>query len=591
MKKSILCGVSAAFGFCMAASMETELLDRPLPVRMIETTKTILASDFGAKPDTGENMLPALRQAVAEVSRCKKPVLLKLEPGIYFLDAEEVRTHALNFVDLSDVVLDGNGAEFIVKNPRMGGIMIDRSKRIIIKNISVDYDPLPYAQGWVTAVNSDKSFDIRLTDNSPEMDQPYFKQALRKWGALYDRDNPILAKTGENNWIEFKSWEKTGERKYRICGIKGAPEVGDAYVQLARENACRAVMMRDSEDITLEKLTVYASPSAPFVGRSCSNVGLFNCKVLIKPGRWIGANADAAHFPNNRIGPWIENCQFDGICDDAVNIYSYRNWVTGQPGPGTLTIKEDGFPLTEAVLGSTAWVFNPETGARVAEATVKSFERRGNVITVELDQEVPKLNLTPANESNHPMIFFSCYLGEKFVFRNNLVRFARRYGIVVPTQRGIIEGNTFDRCAASAISVSNHQRARKEIDMFTGGNLIIRGNTIENCEQQTQVNVMNTFGAISLSVLRTDHSPAEWRALNNVQIENNIIKNFRTAGIRLLNGGPHVTIRGNTIVSDGSVPLTPGVTHAGILIENSDPVRMENNRITDERNIQEIVVH
>lgn len=591
MKNLILCGLMAVSGVVFSDALEKELMDRPMPVREIETSKTVLASDFGAVPNTGKNMLPALRKALDEVVASPEPVLLKLEPGTYLLDTDEVRDHCLTFADLEDVVFDGCGAEFIVKNPRMGAIMIDRCKRIIVKNISFDYDPLPYAQGWVTKVYPDKGFDIRLTDNSPEMDLPYFKQALRQWGAFYDRDNPVLAKEGSDNWVQFRGWEKIGDRQYHINAYKGVAEVGDAYVQLARENACRAVMMRDSEDVTLEGLTVYACPSGPYVGRACSNVGIFNCKVLIKPGRWIGSNADAVHFPWNRIGPWVEGCQFDGVCDDAVNIYSYRSWITAQPKSDTLNIESSGFPLTEAIQGATAWVFNPEDGSLIAEAVVQSLDLKNDQkAVVTLNKKIPKLELEPANEANRPMIYFSCYLGEKFVFRNNLVRFSRRYGIVVPTQRGIIEGNTFDRCAGCGISSSNHQRARKDIDMFTGGNLIIRNNTIVDCEQQTQANVMNTFGSISLSVLRTSHEPAEWNALSNVLVENNTIKNFRTTGIRLLNGGTNVVIRGNRITAAEDAPLTAGVPNCGILIQKSQPVILENNVIEDSRPIEKTVI-
>ncbi len=572
-------------------SEQAFLKDRPLPLRQIETTAVIDVADFGAKPDTGENMLPALRAAVTAAIDRNKPVTVKFLPGEYRLNADEELTACFTFRNVENIVMDGNGAELIIQNPRMSGFLVENSRRIIIKNFSVDYDPLPYAQAWVTAVDSAaRTFEVRLDEGSSEMDLPYFRKALRKWGTLYDRDNPLLAK-GDDCWIVLRDWEKNGERQYKISHLRGSPEVGDAYLQVARENGCKTVMLRNAIDVTLENLTTYACPSSPYTGNSCSNIGIFSCKVLVKPGRWIGSNADAVHFQRNAVGPWVENCQFEGVCDDAVNIYAVPNVITAQPSADSLTVKAlMPATVTEAAIGATVWVFDPVKGALISEAVVKEIQIGGKENTVILDREIPRLTLKPEEEYGEPLVYFSHNLSSQTVFKNNQIRHPRRFGLVLPTQGVWVEGNLFEDCGASAIIASNHIRVREEIDMFTGGNLVIRNNTIRNGERWCQSELMNQYGSINLSVLRNNHQPAEWRALDNVLVENNTIENWRTCGIRIVNGGTNVTVRGNRISSDASGPLLPGVPHAGILIENSEPVVLENNIVTDSRPVEETII-
>lgn len=585
-----VCGLMSAVASVKAISAEEILVGRPQPVREIETRKTLKAADFGMMPNSGKNMLPAFRRAVDAAISCRSPVTLQLDPGVYHLDADEVRTHCIELLDAQNIVLDGQGAELIINNPRMGMFLVEKSHRIIIKNFSVDYDPLPYAQGWVTSVDESGAFDIRLTENSPDMSEPYFEAALRKWGGLYDADNPILVK-GTDSWVEFKSWDKIGKREYRINAFRGKAEVGDAYVQVARENACKIVMLRNTTDSTIENITTYACPSSPYTGNSCSNIGVFNCNVLIRPGRWLGANGDAVHFQRNAVGPWVEGCQLDGICDDAVNIYSVRSLIAAQPDARSITVvNRDPASVTEATVGTTAWIFDPVKGALIAEAIVKKVKLDSSGNTVVLDRKIPELELDLPGRFDTPHIYFSNILCNQAVFRNNTVRYARRFGIVVPTQGVVVEDNLFDQCAGSGIKVSNHTRGRPDIDMFTGGRLVLRNNTIRNCEQSNQYETMNQFGAINLSVMRNNHTPAEWRALNHVLVENNTIENWQTCGIRIVSGGKNVVVRGNRLISTAETPLAEGPEHSGILVENSDPVSLENNTVSDPRPVEKILI-
>jgi len=112
---------------------------RQEPLRDFETNNVVKVSDFGALPDDDQIDTRAIQQAINVAKRLNDKVKIVFEPGIYRLDAIDEK-HALNIDRAEDLIFDGNGAKFMMVRPAILFLRTSNSKRIILRNFSVDYE-------------------------------------------------------------------------------------------------------------------------------------------------------------------------------------------------------------------------------------------------------------------------------------------------------------------------------------------------------------------------------------------------------------------------------------------------------------------
>ncbi len=75
---------------------------------------------------------------------------LTLPSGTYRVENHLMIANAKNFI------LDGNYSDIIFTS-KAGKILIYNSESITIRNLKIDYDPLPYTQGTITSVELSRS--------------------------------------------------------------------------------------------------------------------------------------------------------------------------------------------------------------------------------------------------------------------------------------------------------------------------------------------------------------------------------------------------------------------------------------------------
>ena len=56
---------------------------------------------------------------------------------------------------LDGVTIDGNGAKLVMTRP-VHALRLNGCRNTTVKNLTIDYDPLPFTQGVITAVSPDK---------------------------------------------------------------------------------------------------------------------------------------------------------------------------------------------------------------------------------------------------------------------------------------------------------------------------------------------------------------------------------------------------------------------------------------------------
>jgi hypothetical protein len=210
-------------------------------------------------------------------------------------------------------------------------------------------------------------------------------------------------------------------------------------------------------------------------------------KIAFKPGsdRLIVTPKDGFHCKANRVGPLIEDCFFEGLLDDSINISVCPYWIKKIIAPGVYAMS--GTPA----VGDHLTAFTPSRSEMVEGFVVKSvkpYARKPKWNEVVLDREIlnPGVNDTGDDFPGGPekMKFTGMYnidaCGANYVVRNCTFREQRRHAILARAPGGIIEGNTIDGVGGSGVYMTN------EIGSFYEGpvpqNCIIRDNVFRNTQ-------------------------------------------------------------------------------------------------------------
>ena len=69
-------------------------------------------------------------------------------------NATAADTHALTLTGAHSIAIDGQGASLVITNPALGVLRLAQCENVSVTRLSVDYDPLPNAQGVVAAVDA-----------------------------------------------------------------------------------------------------------------------------------------------------------------------------------------------------------------------------------------------------------------------------------------------------------------------------------------------------------------------------------------------------------------------------------------------------
>jgi hypothetical protein len=470
----------------------------------------------------------------------------------------------------------------------MGFLSLLACRRVIVRNFHVDWVVPPFAQGFVAGIAADQGwFEFRQTPGFLSLDSPVWQEPNRKgydqirWGMLKDRRVPGRMKAGVVNVTFVDRWEKTGEDRYRMFvqsheHLRDDFEAGDPFVYVDRNGGGLCVFTQ-CEQLVIQGVTCHTSPGLNFGGAHCSDVAILDCRVLLKPGWWHTSNADGMHFSQFRVGPWVENCVFEGMADDGANLYAHPTHVR--------TIQSDREFETEPTVdwrpGDTVLGFEPKEGRVLGTARVLTadLDRTRGITRLVLDAPIPGLQASETRDKGVSYLLNLDLSSSNFVFRDNTFRNLRRFGILMQSHDGLVEGNVFDGVSASSIVVRN---SAGWPEGFPTGNILVRGNTVRNGNFDHNVHGLNAAD-ITVSVNRLDGQNAVSRAISRVEISHNTVENTRRRAISVASASD-VRIIGNRIVCDSTdASMTPDPFITPVRLRDVDRVEVSGNSVRDPR--------
>jgi hypothetical protein len=537
MKKTLLIVLLCLVWFSSNAQYNFKQPDffrkqRELPLVDMITSVDVNVSDFGGIPDDGKNDTQAIMKAL---NFCKKVALtganikLIFKKGIYdlFSAEKDKKSHLIRLNSANNILIEGNGAEIIIHDPLKGFFAIFKSNNIIVKDLFIDYDPLPFTQGKIVNVDlKERFFDLKIDAGFPQLSDEMFQKANGVWGMVMDANIPGKLKDGAPNLYGTKDFEELSPNLFRLK-LKGLNrlkylEIGDPYVQIARTNGRTIFNTAASKNITYLNITSYTSPAGSYSANSMEEWNVIACKVKLKPGRIHSANADCFHINGGTFGPWIENSLFEGYSDDAINMKATRVPILEQKSSTELVVKQG------VKKGDIIRIFNPREGILIGEFEVienKFLGDRKMHITLKTAIEQ---TLDVGDTKLNDIAYLDTQSNESFVIRNNTFRNARRYGILLQNSYGIIERNLFENLSQSAISAYN---GADWGEGFVAHHVKINQNIFNNCGYDATYLKEYNAATIRLKVNKLKNLEAkgkwngvevtEWQGLENFTITNN----------------------------------------------------------------------
>ncbi len=549
------------------------LKNRPLPLTNLNVVTHVNVADFGAIANDGKDDRAAVSAAIAQAKLMAGPVQIDFVSGVYdfFAVTPEFSVSIANTViplqDCEKLIIDGHDAEIMIHRQDVSFVWIWSSTNLIIRNFYIDYNPLPFSQGVVTEIIPDKTgFLMKLDPGFPAPNDSFF-ESCDSWGMLKNAAQPGRLKANVSSFFRYADILDESSNLFRVTLANtdqiSSFEVGDAFVINGRSAAIGRYGR--SENITFDRLTIYACPGSLFVGSQTSKLNVLNCNGQLKGNRLIVSGADGVHCQSARIGPWIENCDFEGLSDDCLNIYGLPIYVLEQLSPTQMSV----YARASIQPGDRLAFFNPNAGRIMQETTVVSYSGS----TLVLSDPVEKMNIAPVGtpvDVRGWKIYDHAYnldtIGNYFIYRNNHMHDGRRYGIFIKASYGLVENNIFEGLSRTGIVLENNCNWPEG---FYAKNIIIQSNRVSECGYG------NWDPCMSISSLKLTGF-METPIQKNMYLLNNTF-NAVTGPALELSGVSNMVVKGNTFTSGSTTGPLITIQHSGniILTNNLDQGRIE----------------
>lgn len=526
---------------------------------------------FGAIPNDGKDDTKALRKA-AEYCRNNPGTILTFQPGIYNLaDKDAIQTEqralagefgknveevvfqpdfpysiGLDFACTSNITLKAEGATLLCEG-WMEIISITNAKNFTIEGLTIDYLRKPFSHGKVIATASDH-FDVQfsneriITDKTPMM-------RLSLWDHNYSHLNP-------DNFVYYTDFQLLENNVVRF-----PRQIPDSLLgATANVNHCHhfrpAILIQDSHDTTLKKVTIHAHAGMGIVGFDSHNITMEELSVKPAPGYYHSTNTDATHFASCSGLIRFNACYFQGQGDDATNVHGYyQTIIHTEDNHAELQVKAPTYTHTQALdaplVGDTLELVEITTLQPVKNLIVLKSSHLPNATSCEVELSEP----LPTDYQNYYLMNISKLPRLEFV--NNVVNSHLARGVLVKTRGAKIANNIFRHCSGTAIHVGAeswwHEGTHAK-------NVEITDNMILGCG----LGAGTQGGAAGISVIIDAKDTDNTYLHENIIIRNNHINGKQNRCGIYVSNARNVTIENNHVTNCQTDIITNSTTNLTI---------------------------
>ncbi|VGO17428.1 Alpha-1,3-galactosidase B [Pontiella desulfatans] len=354
-----------------------------------------------------------------------------------------------------NITIEGNGSMFMMHG-RVVPFTIERVEGITLRNFSIDW-----AQSFHAELKCIER-DVEKKAAVFELDEKRYPHKIKNGQLLFDRmgqEDPIgsnmvwdpetRAPIYDTDRYALNSWKpikvsKPGKNRIKIEGgfKKEPPPVGTILVAHGvhpTSRLCPAIHVTNSKDLKIENVVVHDAGGMGLIVERTENITLDGMKVTSTEERIVSTRADATHYIGCKGLIKVENCVFEHMLDDAINVHGAYVPVAEYLGNKELLCNISHFQqwgLTFGEPGDKVCLMSRLTVLPLFETTIEDIrilnEHRFVLTLKEVPEVMPNVPLSVENLTWYPDL----------VFRKNIVRENRARSILVTTKgKVLIEDN------------------------------------------------------------------------------------------------------------------------------------------------------
>ena len=401
-------------------------------------------------------------------------------------DQPDVRPVFLPFIGVTNVAVAAKNAKFVMHG--MGtAILVRDSLGVSFKGITIEWEKPFFAKAEIVGFEDGRTrvrFPLRdkviVEDGKIMLCGEDWKVNLRD-GNVFDREtHEMIERTADVIFSGKGSECANGDFLIDVdlSKIGTGAKVGDVYVMRNGYRPHPIVCLDRAKDTVFEDFVFRDGFGMGILAQKSENVTLRGGGCYPRDsGEYSSNTIDATHFSNCRGTVTVENCRFEGMMDDALNVHSTCLGIVAKPSDDTIRCRY----MHPQAIGFG--VFSPGDAVRFivgrtlengyvgrVKSVVAHDERE---ITLVLGQAIPpEYGVGDAVENAD----WQCAV----VFRNNTVANNRARGVLFTTPKRIVcEGNFFDHVSGSAILLAGDAQGWYESGACE--DLVIRGNRFRDC--------------------------------------------------------------------------------------------------------------
>lgn len=504
--------------------------------------------------------------------------LLEIEPGTYQFEPLNQESapggYHVFMYDTRGVTIEGNGATFVFNEPTLGGLRFEFGRDLTIRNLNIDYEPVPFTQGDITAYDeASRTVEVEIDEGYQSLEHSMFSEAQRVWASIHTPDGSLIQGYQAEHPLFFSA-TRAGERRFELDLTDGSPikglQTGRRLTIVARNNQS-ALRFHDIDQLELENVNVWAANGAAFGTGGCTDPLHRNCTVAPPPetDRHIGPNADGFRVVGCVNSARIEDCRVESILDDAFVVQRNRTPVVEFLDDRTIDVSRWS---VHAKPGDIFDVLSP-TGVR--KGTLPPVESLTAKFPTPMPRVKPK-TLT-FKEPIRDRVAVGDTIGNRetasqnFVVRNNTALNNRGKSLRIAARDGVVEDNQFEGASHNTV----------ELECDTADHFIPNG-PVEDVTVRNNTLVRSGLAWYAHShpaAIRLHHLPhrkfnTEGRPHRDITIEDNTIRSCASIGISLQDT-VGVSVSGNDLqdlnrlrYDDGGYGFQLGNVRSGELQKN-----------------------
>ncbi len=493
-----------------------------------------------------------------------------------------IRT-AFPIKNINKLTIDGQGSTFIFHGI-MIPFLVDKSKDITIKNVSIDWHEPFHSEGLIVAHDKKKgTFDMQISEEYPyeirnkqlHFIKEYYEHTIGQ-SILYDPQRVAIAydteaytnltnsrKAEVSRYIENINYKYTYDYRapeYKSIGrenkliveeikpglvrihnhSKKLPPIGTILTMKGEQGFNRvapAFRVTSTYGFNAQNVNVHHAGGMGIIAENSADLILDGFNITPSKGRMVSTTADATHFVGCRGKVVLKNCTFHNQLDDASNIHGTYQIVEDIIDANRIGVRmghhqQQGFVVANPN-DTIGLVRLDDSFFPYDQLTVKDIQYlNGRYQIITFNEEIPsslQVGDFVENISAYPeVLVHNCDIA------NNRAR-----GLLISTPKlTVIEHNTF-HTEMEAILVpveSSHW-----YESGNAANIYIRNNTFQDCQHS----------GFDRGVIRFDTDDENKNiAFKNIEISDNTFNQFDNLILQITNVDG-LKFTGNTITNSG----------------------------------------